>query len=584
MIKKMFRETYLTMIISYLAATIGIVIDGVVIGNFLGIEYTAAYGLAGPVLVFILAITGIFSNGCQNLCAVEMGRGDLKKANRLFSLTVILALICCAILILLINIFVNPLCSLLGAENGTSIYSYLKDYLIGFSFSIPAIAIGFLLIYIRQLEGDKMTVVAATVIMTVVDAIGDISNVFIFKGGMFGMAIATTVSYYSALIFAVIAIIKKGSSYHVDLKNIDWKLAPSIIATGGTNAIEQVFQSLRVMAYNNILVIIAGSATLGSMAIASYSVRSSIDNIFSSVDQGIAVAMLMLTGLLFGEEDRHSLKELIKTSVKTMIILTMFVWLVVFILAPFLVDMFLNDPAAKVLAIRCVRIYSFSIPLYGITCMIKRYLQGIHRLGMSNLISACEMIPFSIGSAYVLGKLFGIEGVFVSFSVAEILSILLMFIAATVKKKRIPNKIEDYMMLNNDFGATDSDVFEATLYDMDGVIKASQDISDFCINHGNKKGAMKYALCVEEMAGNIIKHGFDGKKHCIEIRMMKKNDGFILRIRDDCKAFNPKEWYQLVKSEDKASHIGIKMVFEMAESIEYVNTMDKNTLIVKQTI
>lgn len=50
-------------------------------------------------------------------------------------------------------------------------------------------------------------------------------------------------------------------------------------------------------------------------------------------------------------------------------------------------------------------------------------------------------------------------------------------------------------------------------------------------------------LALEEMAGNVVSHGFsaDNKKYFIDIRVVHKGDDIILRIRDNCIAFDPTE-------------------------------------------
>ena len=93
---------------------------------------------------------------------------------------------------------------------------------------------------------------------------------------------------------------------------------------------------------------------------------------------------------------------------------------------------------------------------------------------------------------------------------------------------------------------------------------------------------MYASICVEEMVYNIFEHGFnDGKKHSIDIRILIKGEEITLRIRDDCRPFNPKKWYEIYNPEDVTKHIGIRLVAKMAKEIKYVNVMNLNNLIIK---
>lgn len=87
---------------------------------------------------------------------------------------------------------------------------------------------------------------------------------------------------------------------------------------------------------------------------------------------------------------------------------------------------------------------------------------------------------------------------------------------------------------------------------------------------------------MEELAGNIIEHGFkDGKNHCIDLRIIKKDDSYIVRMRDNCILFDPKKQLELFSNEDLTRHIGLRMAFAMANDIQYTSVLKLNNLIIK---
>ena len=50
---------------------------------------------------------------------------------------------------------------------------------------------------------------------------------------------------------------------------------------------------------------------------------------------------------------------------------------------------------------------------------------------------------------------------------------------------------------------------------------------------------------------------------------MIEDGDIVLRIRDDCRYFNMKERYEVLKNKDKFSGIGIKLVYGIAKDINY---------------
>jgi anti-sigma regulatory factor (Ser/Thr protein kinase) len=142
-------------------------------------------------------------------------------------------------------------------------------------------------------------------------------------------------------------------------------------------------------------------------------------------------------------------------------------------------------------------------------------------------------------------------------------------------------KAEDWMLIEKEFGAQKGDYIEMSLTSMDEVIGMSETVIDFCINKGiSPKESMLAGLAIEEMAGNIVQHGFvPGKKHLIEVRVVKK-ENLIIRIKDNCREFDPKKRIEQFYPEDICKNIGIRMVAGIAKSMEYQNNIGINTLLI----
>ena len=90
----------------------------------------------------------------------------------------------------------------------------------------------------------------------------------------------------------------------------------------------------------------------------------------------------------------------------------------------------------------------------------------------------------------------------------------------------------------------------------------------------------RVALCIEEIAGNVVSHGFrPGKKNLLSIRLAKKENQWILRFRDDCRSFDPVSY---TPREGKDA-LGIRVVMAMADDIRYTYSLNLNNLTIKMT-
>ena len=117
------------------------IVDGILIGQFLGTNAMASYGFAAPILIASNAIFGVFATGVQSTCGNCMGRGDMKSANGYFNATMFVALGISVVVAAALIIFSEPLVVVLGAngegEDMQEICQGARAYIIGLSIGIP---------------------------------------------------------------------------------------------------------------------------------------------------------------------------------------------------------------------------------------------------------------------------------------------------------------------------------------------------------------------------------------------------------------------------------------------------------------
>jgi len=85
------------------------------------------------------------------------------------------------------------------------------------------------------------------------------------------------------------------------------------------------------------------------------------------------------------------------------------------------------------------------------------------------------------------------------------------------------------------------------------------------------------------MAGNVVRHGFraDSKSHQVIVSVILKNDSLLLRIKDDCIPFDPKERASQFSDESPEKNIGIRMVMKLADDVTYQNLLGLNVLTIR---
>ena len=127
-------------------------------------------------------------------------------------------------------------------------------------------------------------------------------------------------------------------------------------------------------------------------------------------------------------------------------------------------------------------------------------------------------------------------------------------------------------------------IMDITVKTMEEVVTIAHTVQGFCRERGiDERRALLSGLALEEMAGNVVAHGFvkDNKRHTVDVRVVHKGKDVILRLKDDCVPFDPGGRKTLTDSADPTENIGIRMVFRLAKDVQYQSILGLNVLTIK---
>jgi Na+-driven multidrug efflux pump/anti-sigma regulatory factor (Ser/Thr protein kinase) len=582
MIRKLFRQMLLTQILSSMTVMLCMLIDSIMIGRFLGVDSMTAYGLATPVLLVFAAMGSMISAGVQVMCGKTMGIGDKKGTNACFTASVVIASSVSVIGLIIVLGFTGPICTLLGAgadTPGNEVFRLTKDYLRGFIIGAPAFIFAQMMVPYMQISGSRTRLIVAVAVMTIADVVFDLINVLVIKGGTFGMGIASSMSYYIAFVIGIAYFFKKDCIFRFKAKLISLKSSATLIIDGVPTLINQVSLVFLTFVINNILLGLEGID--GNLAVAAYSVISTAGNICYSFSSGIASVALMLSSILYSDEDKTSLRSLVKTMVFYALTICSVVTVLVLIFASPLVRLFLDDPAAEHIAIKGMRIFVLSLVPCALNTSFKNYYQGVDHVGLTQTISVCQNFALTALSAYVLSRFISISGVWLGFLFGEVLTLCMITAVVSLKNRKVSFTAEAFSLLPADYGVREEDCLEMSITKETEVEEASLKASEFCLERGQgTKLSSLIGLSVDEMAENIVTYGFnkERRENSIDIRLMIKNNVPVLRIRDNCRHFDPVKYVELHRDDDPTAHIGIRMVMAFVKDANYTSSLGLNNL------
>ena len=538
LVSTMFYDSLTAIIFAAIAGTIGMVVDGILIGYCLGEGSMAAFGIASPVFLVLYALGGVLSSGMQAKCAEMIGTGDMKKSNDFFSLSITLSTLLSVVLMAIFMFFSVPISQFLGASGKTAyLLNDTKMYILGLSFGIPVIIVSQCMQNSMQLDGDKTRIFIATLVTTISDIIADLINVYVIHGGMFGMAVATTISYYLGFVVYMLHFRKDNIIFHYSLKKTNWRLSQELISTGLPTAIGRFSTTLRIF----------------------------------TVSVGISMTVLMISGVFYGEENHSEMKALLATSIKACVTIVSALGIIIFATAPFFAKMYIQeDSESFLICVSSIRYLAISMPLHAMCNVFINYLQGSKNLKLSHITCLFNELVMVVICAIVFGNLFGAVGVWLAFPLGKLLTLVSVVVMACIHQRKMVKGLDDMLFLPKDFdkesiyGNTLSiDISENFAYPIETLYA-------FCKKTGMNSTQIENIQYIFE---TIISHlSSSGTKAgtVASVRLIKKKDAFVIRYRDNIrKAAAPTEWKEFSKLSD------------ITKTFQHNNVMGTNSLYIE---
>lgn len=560
LIRHSLRSMILVAIASGLSAMIGPFVDGIITGSVLGSDAMAAYGYASPVMMFQAAIAGIFANGGTILSSMYLGRGELQKVRENFTVTMTSMIVAGTLFTILCCCFSEPLARFLGS-NG-ELLPQTQAYIIGLGLgTLPIMAMQVLLIYLR-LDNGEILCFLGVIAMTVINILLDLLVAFVWDAGLFGMGLATSISYAAATAIALVYF-KRSSRILGFCKVKAFKEEMFAVFTAGIpNAIGRICSSASGVLMNHLLFACAGTA-----AVTAYSTQATIGAFSNAIIMGVCSSASIFSGLYYGERNKSALKAAFKVSCKYGLMLALGLTVIFFGLSNVLANLMLDDNIEAVrLTTRAVRLLSISFPVEMLSLILIYHYLFTKKYILTYVSYLLHNLVLLVGSAFIASEIMGVNGIFLAplFTGILLVPALLPFL-----RKYHGKGLEKWLALEDDFMSDDCAILEAsittnpkeadTFFDKLLAFRQENLIDSAKMND--------LIVCMRELVNNVRLHGADdsGKKKLLnmDIRVVYSKDSLKATLMDNGKKFNPTEYKAA-----PAQH-GIRKVQEIAAQMEY---------------
>ena len=519
--------------------SINAIIDGIIAGHYLDERTVGVIGLFSAVITIISAISSVILSGGAVISGNHIGTGELNETNGIFSLCISLSLIVGIIITLICLCFSEQIALFCGA--GASLKEGVAQYARGYCLGFIPMFLSAQLSYFLQVENQSRRSFISVGVTIFFNIVLNLFFVTVLDMGVIGLAYATSACNWIFFLILASHYFTSKAQMKFSIRNIPWKKTLDLIRIGSPTALGELYLAVNSLTLNRIILKYGGEAALSARAS-----LGMLGGFFTALAFGCGSVIKILASVYAGEEDRDSIKCLIKLALTKVMAITLAIMFILMLFSGTMALIFFPDKTsgAYILTRQHYMIYALALPLILLVQVETNYLQATKNNIAVHVLSVVDGYFATVIPALILAPIIGILGVWWSVPIGGAISAMVYPIYAVIYWKRIPRNIDEWLLFKADFGVKDDDRLCIDVTCMEDVTGSSEIIQKFVADKGRSgKTAFLSALAMEEMAGNIVNYGFgaDHKKHALDVRVVSTKNGILLRIKDNCKAFNPVE-------------------------------------------
>jgi putative MATE family efflux protein len=398
------------------------IVDAIFISRAVGTVGIAAVSIAFPIKMIIMATAGAIGMGGASVISRMLGANNLDQANKVFGNVISLVLLVSIIGILLGFNLLTPILYLFGSSE--TILPYAQDYLGIILYGTFFFAFAFSLNNLVRSEGNAKTAMMTMVITAVLNVILTPIFIFSFGWGIKGAAIATVLSQGITVLYLMwyFASGKSSITFKAAYLRPNFAIIKQISAIGSSAFVHQAAGSIMFIIANHILIFYGGDLAVAVLGIIHRVLMFSFMPIF-----GIVQGLNPLVGYNFGANQHNRVSESIFLAIKASTVIASLAFIIMMAFPRPIMLVFTNDPAAIEMGMTALRIiFALSITV-GIQMVTSGVFQALGKAKEALILSMSRQVLFLIPLLLTLPFIFKLQGVWLAFPIADLLSVLLAF-------------------------------------------------------------------------------------------------------------------------------------------------------------
>lgn len=403
--------------IGFLIMSIYSIVDTIYVGRWIGPLAIGAITVVMPISFLISSIGMAVGVGGSSIISRALGGRNKKRAQKTFGNMVNVTLHFAVILLIFGFILDDEILKLFGGKG--DILPYAKEYFRVILIGVPFLTWAMMSNNVIRAQGRPKVAMLVMVIPAILNIILDPIFIIILDMGLAGAAWATTISYIISAGYALYFFLKGNSeiSFILNYFKLELGLIREIFAIGSITLARQGSISLLIVVLNHSLYYYAGE-----MGITVYGIINRVMMFALFPIIGIVQGFLPIAGFNYGANKIDRVKLSISISIRYAMVLASCILLIIFIFSDNVVTAFTTDVnLIKDSSYALIFVFMMS-PLIAVQMVGAGYFQAIGKALPALLLTMTKQGFFLIPLVLILPKFYGVNGIWYSFPIADILS------------------------------------------------------------------------------------------------------------------------------------------------------------------
>ncbi len=399
------------------------IVDTIFVGRFVGSLGIAAVTVVLPISFLISAVGMAIGIGGGSIISRALGSRDRNKAQRTFGNMIRITVIISLIFVFLSMYFSDPLLNAFGGKG--CILAPARDYFMILLLGVPFLTWGVMTNNVIRAEGKPKFAMLIMIIPAISNILLDALFVLVLGLGIKGAAWATTISYALSAAYALGYFLSGKSELKIGsvTYRFDRSILKEIVSLGSVTLARQGVVGILILVLNHTLFHYGGEA-----AVAVYGIISRLMMFTLFPVMGLVQGFVPIAGYNYGAALWDRVSEVVSSSIKYGMLLSLFIFLGIFGGAQMLVRIFSHDSFLLAHTPEALRIAFLATPVIAVQLIGTAYFQAIGKAFPALILSLTKQGFFLIPLVLILPLFFGLDGVWYAFPLADFASTLVTWL------------------------------------------------------------------------------------------------------------------------------------------------------------